>query len=1539
MYAATGIISATAFYGSGENLSDIIKAKLSGISVFEDGTPVGIPYQFSELNFVGNYITSSGIGSTAIITLGIPPYADVAGIATYASNAGIATFATTAGIATYASNAGIATYATNAGIATYASNAGIATYATNAGIATYATNAGIATYATNAGIATYATNAGIATYASNAGISTSVIGGIGSIAQLQVTGISTFTNGPVLIGSATSTGTAGQILQVAGISSGAYIGGNLGIGTTNPVSNLQVEGNVLINGNLNVSIGTTNPIISALVGQASGYNVLGIAVTQTRNGIGIGTTNPFIPFYSDSDSIISNTVTLYNTEWIVANSYNNSVTRLGADSGRSLEIGMGNTNFPKYIDFGGGNFPQFVYPDYQARIIRNSNDNGSFEIVNRGTGGIKISSGQTSGEASHFEVFSGNQRSFRVNSNAEFLINTTSSTGTASQRLQVNSGAYVSGSVGIGTTNPSSPLTVIGDARVSGVVTATTFVGALTGTATTATKLETARTFQITGDVVASAISFDGTGNVSLAATIQPNSVALGSDTTGDYVQSITGTSNQITVTGGTGESSTPVLSLPNNLVIPQDATVTRDLQVNRNLNVTGNITIGGTTAFINVPTLTVFDPDIVLGFRTDAFGNDISNDNTANHGGVALASTEGTPLVNLFIAGIETNPATYKKIMWFKSGTFAGLGTDAWLINYAVGIGSTQFPNGTRLAAGSVQFTENDLAVVRNINASGVGTIPTLSGTTATYTTGNFTTGNIVTGIVTTLTSTNATLTNINSSGISTLGITTFTGTVSFGTSAYFGDDDRLYFGDSNDLEIYHSGTTSFILDNGFGNLALGSNGDRVSIVKGTGGETLARFNIDDSVELWFNNVKTFETTGYGATVFGILQSQGLQINSGVSTLGITTATNLTTQNIDNSGITTTNSLNIGATQVISSARQLQNIASLDATTTATIESAIANAPNTFTDLNVTGISTLGVTSATNLTAQQLNVSGVSTLGNVSIGAGNTTLIVSGTVRVSGASTFDGNVTLSTGTLTALGGMTVAGGVNFSNVTSNITAASQTTGTLTLGGPVQTGTIVVGQSTASQTTNIQAGASGVGTTKTINFGTGGASGSFTQINIGPTAGVGTVLVNTGTRLGIGSAIPTSALTVIGNARVSGVVTATTFIGALTGTATYATNAGIATYASNAGIATFATTAGIATYATNAGIATYATNAGIATYADTAGFSTFSGYASNAGIATYADTAGFSTFSGYATTAGIATYATTAGIATFASNAGIATYASNAGIATYASNAGIATYASNAGIATYASNAGIATYASNAGIATYASNAGIATYASNAGIATYASNAGIATTANNVSSSININTSGIITATSFSGSGTNLTGIVTSIVAGTNITVSGSTGQVTINSTGGGGGGSIAILDNTSTNDTFYVGIASTTTGDLATLNVSSTKLTFNPSTGNLVAGGTVTANSDEKLKENIKTIENALEKVLSLRGVEYDRIDTGDHQIGVIAQEVERIIPDVVYGDETKSVAYGNIVGLLIEAIKDQNKRIEELERRLEGN
>ena len=110
-----------------------------------------------------------------------------------------------------------------------------------------------------------------------------------------------------------------------------------------------------------------------------------------------------------------------------------------------------------------------------------------------------------------------------------------------------------------------------------------------------------------------------------------------------------------------------------------------------------------------------------------------------------------------------------------------------------------------------------------------------------------------------------------------------------------------------------------------------------------------------------------------------------------------------------------------------------------------------------------------------------------------------------------------------------------------------------------------------------------------------------------------------------------------------------------------------------------------------------------------------------------------------------------------------------------------------------------------------------------------------------------------------------------------------------------------------------------------------------SSGLTYNGT--NLVCGGNITANSDVSLKENITTISNALDKVISLRGVEYDRNDlNGQHQIGVIAQEMEQVVPEVVFDGEEgiKSVAYGNLVALLIEAVKEQQKQIDELKARL---
>ena len=100
--------------------------------------------------------------------------------------------------------------------------------------------------------------------------------------------------------------------------------------------------------------------------------------------------------------------------------------------------------------------------------------------------------------------------------------------------------------------------------------------------------------------------------------------------------------------------------------------------------------------------------------------------------------------------------------------------------------------------------------------------------------------------------------------------------------------------------------------------------------------------------------------------------------------------------------------------------------------------------------------------------------------------------------------------------------------------------------------------------------------------------------------------------------------------------------------------------------------------------------------------------------------------------------------------------------------------------------------------------------------------------------------------------------------------------------------------------------------------------------------TGTLTATADVVAYSDERIKENIKTIDNALDKVKALRGVSYNRTDLEDKstKVGVIAQEVQKVLPEVVQEKEDGmlSVSYGNMVSVLIEGMKEQQKQIDEL-------
>jgi hypothetical protein len=103
---------------------------------------------------------------------------------------------------------------------------------------------------------------------------------------------------------------------------------------------------------------------------------------------------------------------------------------------------------------------------------------------------------------------------------------------------------------------------------------------------------------------------------------------------------------------------------------------------------------------------------------------------------------------------------------------------------------------------------------------------------------------------------------------------------------------------------------------------------------------------------------------------------------------------------------------------------------------------------------------------------------------------------------------------------------------------------------------------------------------------------------------------------------------------------------------------------------------------------------------------------------------------------------------------------------------------------------------------------------------------------------------------------------------------------------------------------------------------------------------GTIRATGDVIAYSDARVKENVETIPNALDKVKAMRGVGYNKIGEEKRSIGVIAQEMLEVMPEVVSQDEQGmySVAYGNLVGVLIEAVKDLESKVEQLQNKIDG-
>jgi hypothetical protein len=153
------------------------------------------------------------------------------------------------------------------------------------------------------------------------------------------------------------------------------------------------------------------------------------------------------------------------------------------------------------------------------------------------------------------------------------------------------------------------------------------------------------------------------------------------------------------------------------------------------------------------------------------------------------------------------------------------------------------------------------------------------------------------------------------------------------------------------------------------------------------------------------------------------------------------------------------------------------------------------------------------------------------------------------------------------------------------------------------------------------------------------------------------------------------------------------------------------------------------------------------------------------------------------------------------------------------------------------------------------------------------------------------------------------------------------------TKQYTANAGPEGGGGVTVTNDTTTNSDGYYPAMVTITSGGLSTAFVSSTKMYYNPSTGSLNATN-FNSLSDASLKEDVNEITDAIDILNKLNPVNFVWKDNKNKAFGVIAQEIENILPEVVEtnSDGIKAVSYSQLIPILIQAIKDQQIQINKL-------
>ena len=505
---------------------------------------------------------------------------------------------------------------------------------------------------------------------------------------LSVSGISTFSGGPVLIGGGASTGTVGQVLQVAGINSSVYIGGNLGVGVTNPTSKLSVDGGINVDGGDVTSNTASLNLFNANVTNA---NVLGAGtnivigattgITTIRNAVDLdGDLNV------DGGDVTSNTASL---NLFNANVTNANVLGAGTNIVIGATSGIATINNPTVV---GTQATQNLYNTVATTV----NAFGAGTAVNLGANSGTLTVGnptvvgtQTTqdlyntvattvnafGDASTIGIGSTSatltlRPSTVVGANAtQNLYNTTATTvnafgaGTA-VNLGANSGTLTVGNPTVVGTQATQNLynTVATNLNFAGAATALV-IGANSGITTVRNDLTVVGDLQINGnDIKAS----DGATNITLSSSTL-TTFAGDIKVAGNDIQASDGNAN-ITLTSNTLTTFSGDIKVGGNDIQASDNTVAITLS-GADVTVAGDLKVGGNDikASDNTVAITLSGADVTVAGDLKVGGNDIK----ASDGTTAITLSTVTGNV-----GVSSNLTVSGNL--FVNGTTTQINTDA---------------------------------------------------------------------------------------------------------------------------------------------------------------------------------------------------------------------------------------------------------------------------------------------------------------------------------------------------------------------------------------------------------------------------------------------------------------------------------------------------------------------------------------------------------------------------------------------------------------------------------------------------------------------------------------------------------------------------------------------------------------------------------------------------------------------------------------------------------------------------------------------